>query len=118
MPFDDKTRNRLARFVTDARELIKSEFTEQLQRVYGISATGDITSLADLRDLDEEQHSLAEVLRERIDYLMASSPKEENSAGAAVDRLTREQAFTVLNRLAAIRMAENRDFIVESVGRG
>lgn len=69
MPFDDKTRNRLARFVTDSRELIKSEFTEQLQRVYGISAGGEISALTDLRDLDEEQRALAEVLRARIDYL-------------------------------------------------
>jgi hypothetical protein len=118
MPFDDKTRNRLARFVTDARELIKFEFTEQLQRVYGISATGDITALADLRDLDEGQRALAELLRERVDYLKASSKSEENPSAAAVDRLTREQAFTVLNRLAAIRMAEKRGFIVESVGHG
>ena len=118
MPFDDKTRNQLARFVTDARELIKSEFAEQLQRVYGISATGDITPLADLRDLDEEQRALAEILRERVDYLKASSLTEENPTASAVDRLAREQAFTVLNRLAAIRMAEKRGFIVESVGHG
>ena len=35
-----------------------------------------------------------------------------------MDRLAREQAFTVLNRLAAIRMAEKRDLVVESVGKG
>src|SRR6266404_354787 len=118
MPFDDKTRNRLARFVTDARELIKSEFEEQLQQVYGISASGEIAAPEDLRDLEEEQVALAEVLRERLDYLKGSFKTDENSASAAVDRLTREQAFTVLNRLAAIRMAEKRGFIVESVGHG
>ena len=33
---------------------------------------------------------------------------EREWAKAAVDRLAREQAFTVLNRLAAVRMAERR----------
>jgi len=37
---------------------------------------------------------------------------------SAVERLAREQAFTILNRLAAIRMAEKRGLIVESVGKG
>jgi hypothetical protein len=118
MPFDDKTRNRLARFVTDARELITSEFAEQLQRVFGISVTGEITDIVDLKDLDEQQRGLAELLRERIEYLKTSSASEENPTAAAIDRLTREQAFTILNRLAAIRMAEKREFIVESVANG
>ena len=118
MPFDTQTRNRLARFVTDARELIASEFAEQLQSIYGLSTSGDIAPLADLKDLDEEQRSIAELLRERVDYLKRVVCGEKDRAVAAIDRLTREQAFTVLNRLAALRMAEKRGFIVESVGRG
>ncbi|MEO2177634.1 MAG: SAM-dependent methyltransferase, partial [bacterium] len=37
---------------------------------------------------------------------------------AALDRIVREQAFTVLNRLAALRMAEAREFVVESISQG
>jgi hypothetical protein len=35
-----------------------------------------------------------------------------------VERIAREQAFTVLNRLAALRMAEARGILIESVGNG
>jgi hypothetical protein len=118
MPFDTQTRNRLARLVTDARELITSEFAQQLQSVYGISESGEITPLSELKDLDEEQRALAEVLRDRLEYLKASCTDELNPAQVAVARFTREQAFTVLNRLAALRMAEQRGYILESVGHG
>jgi hypothetical protein len=118
MPFDTQTRNRLARLVTVARELITAEFAQQLQSVYGIAASGEVTPLSELGHLDEEQRALAELLRDRVEYLQASSVDEKDPAVAAVDRLTREQAFTILNRLAALRMAENRGFILESVGRG
>ncbi|HSN76531.1 MAG TPA: hypothetical protein VL334_15760 [Anaerolineae bacterium] len=40
MPFDQPTRNRLARFVSDARSLLSEEFTRQLQHEYGMDPTG------------------------------------------------------------------------------
>ena len=36
MPLDQDTRNRLQRFVTDARELLTNEFTRQMQQDYGM----------------------------------------------------------------------------------
>jgi hypothetical protein len=36
----------------------------------------------------------------------------------ALDRILREQAFTILNRLAALRMMEARGILIESVGKG
>jgi len=36
MPFDQPTRNRLARFVGEARSLLTEEFTRQLQNEYGM----------------------------------------------------------------------------------
>lgn len=118
MPFDDRTRSRLARFVSDARELMAKEFAAQFQMTYGLSSTGEISPLEVLQDLDESQRSTATLLRERVDYLRAGSSEERSSAAAAIERLAREQAFTVINRLAAIRMAEKRGLILESVGRG
>jgi len=50
--FYDKTRNRLARFVTDARELIKSDSLSNFRECME-SGHSDIIALADLRDLDE-----------------------------------------------------------------
>ena len=117
MAFDTNTRNRLAKFVAEARRVLTEEFSEQLQSLYGISATGGIAPLERLIHLDAEGLELAATLRQRIAYLTSSSPAAGNATKPAIDRLTREQAFTVLNRLAAIRMAEKRGLIVESVGQ-
>lgn len=118
MTFDKSTRNRLASFVGTARNLLADEFTHQFQSLYGISDKGVITPLKQLRHLDDAGLSTAILLRERIDYLVRSHPDDKDSTKGAVDRLAREQAFTVLNRLAAVRMAEKRDLVVESVGKG
>jgi hypothetical protein len=118
MSFDKPTRNRLAKFVSDARGLIADEFTEQFQSLYGISAKGEIAPLDKLGHLDDAGLATAALLRERIDYLEKTHPDDKDGTKAAVARLAREQAFTILNRLAAIRMAEKRGLIVESVGQG
>ncbi|MEI8370739.1 MAG: SAM-dependent methyltransferase [Planctomycetia bacterium] len=117
MAFDTTTRNRLAKFVAEARRVLTEEFSEQLQSLYGISAAGGIAPLERLTHLDAEGLELAATLRQRIAYLTSSSPAAGDATKPAIDRLTREQAFTVLNRLAAIRMAEKRGLIVESVGQ-
>ena len=83
MPFDTQTRNRLARLVTGARELITSEFAQQLQSIYGISPSGEVTLLSELNHLDEEQRALAELLRDRVEYLKASSADEKDPARAS-----------------------------------
>lgn len=117
MAFDSSTRNRLAKFVADARRVLTEEFAEQLQSLYGISVAGGIAPLERLAHLDAEGMELAATLRQRVAYLETSIPDSGDATKAAIDRLTREQAFTVLNRLAAIRMAEKRGLIVESVGQ-
>jgi hypothetical protein len=118
MAFDKSTRNRLARFVADARGLIAEEFTQQFQSLYGISPEGVCTPLEKLTHLDEIQLATAALLRGRIDYLVKTHPDDRNGTQAAVARLAREQAFTILNRFAAIRMTEKRGLIVESIGKG
>ncbi len=118
MSFDSATRNRLASFVKEARTVITDEFTQQFQALYGISPSGEITPLGQLGHLDEKGLTTAALLRERIDYLIKTQPSEKNAEAQAVARLAREQAFTILNRLAAIRMAEKRKLIIESVGKG
>ena len=118
MAFDKPTRNRLAKFVSDARGVIADEFTEQFQSLYGISTKGEIAPLDKLGHLDDAGLATAALLRERIDYLEKTHPDDKDGTRAAVARLAREQAFTILNRLAAIRMAEKRGLIVESVGQG
>ncbi len=116
MAFDTATRNRLQRFVTDARRVLEEEFTHQLQNDYGldpISAT--VTSLDSLGHLSGRQHETARILRDTLDHYCA---QPGTTARSGLERIVREQAFTVLNRLAALRMAEARGLLIESVGKG
>lgn len=118
MAFDKATRNLLASFVNKARNRIADEFTQKFQSIYGISSTGDIAPVDQLKHLDDNGLATAVLLRDRIEYLEKTHPEDKAGKRSAVTRLAREQAFTIVNRLAAIRMAEKRGLIVESVGKG
>jgi hypothetical protein len=116
MAFDQATRNRLQRFVNDARKALEDEFTRQLQLDYGLDpASGTVTPIENLRHLTDTQQETARILRDTLAHYCAS-PGTDATAG--LDRIVREQAFTILNRLAALRMAEARGLLIESVGSG
>jgi len=116
MAFDQSTRNRLQRFVNDARGVLEGEFTRQLQNDYGMDPnSGAVTDLASLRHINDAQRETARILRDTLAHYCASGDMD---ARQGLDRIGREQAFTVLNRLAALRMAEARGLLVESVGNG
>ena len=119
MAFDQPTRNRLASFVGEARAILTEEFTRQLQGEYGLNpARGEVVVLETMQ-LDNARRSTAYLLRETLDYYLSASPNQGAKAQQeALDRIVREQAFTVLNRLCALRMAEARGLLIESVGRG
>lgn len=54
MAFDQPTRNRLQRFVNDARRVLEEEFTRQLQNDYGMDPNaGSVTELASLRHIND-----------------------------------------------------------------
>ncbi len=114
MAFDQTTRNRLQRFVNDARKVLEEEFTRQLQNDFGLDpSSGTVTPLENLRHLNDAQRESARILRDTLAHYCAS---QEVDAQLGLDRIVREQAFTVLNRLAALRMAEARGLLTESVG--
>ncbi|MDF5056372.1 BREX-1 system adenine-specific DNA-methyltransferase PglX [Vibrio parahaemolyticus] len=121
MAFDQTTRNRLQRFVGDARALLADEFTRQLQATYGMNpATGDVADIKTLSGLTPHQQETAQLLRDTFTHYLASneSGKEKERKLAALDRIVREQAFTVLNRIAALRMSEARGSLTESLANG
>lgn len=124
MAFDQATRNRLQKFVGDARTLLSEEFTQQLQNTYGLDpVTGDIAGLNDLPALSPTDQQTAQLLRDTLEHYLAASHKanprsDKSLVSVVLDRIVREQAFTVLNRLAALRMAEARQFVMESISQG
>ena len=93
--------------VADARSLLTDEFTRQLQQDFGLDPkTGEVTDLSKLSHLDDRRLETARVLRGILTHYLAS---EMGSSGKkaqrdVMGRIVREQAFTVLNRLAALRM--------------
>lgn len=117
MAFDQPTRNRLQRFVSDARDALTVEFTRQLQNVYGLDPKdGSVTPLESLHHLDDAGRETARLLRATLEHYRAGTPSGDHRE--ILDRIVREQAFTVLNRLAALRMAEARGILTESVSKG
>jgi hypothetical protein len=120
MAFDNETRGRLQRFVTDARALLTSEFANQFQQDYGLDPeSGSVAALSSLAHLDDQRLETARILREILDHYLATEMGEEGEARKAVlGRMVREQAFTTLNRLAALRMMEARGLVMECAGKG
>lgn len=120
MAFDQTTRNRLARFVSDARDLLSEEFTRQFQQIYGLDPTsGEISPLERLTALNDAQWETARILRETCSYYLAGIEKvTKRDQRETLERIVREQAFTVLNRLCALRMAEARGLLLQSIAGG
>ncbi|WP_205409696.1 Eco57I restriction-modification methylase domain-containing protein [Salinibacter ruber] len=118
MALSDDTKNDLKGMVATIRERLTNEFTEQLQELYGIQPEGEIADVEDLGLVDEEQRTVAEQLRESIEHYVGGPDASQQEKKEAIQRTIREQAFTVLNRFAALRLAEERDLVSESVGSG
>ncbi|MDO6710341.1 hypothetical protein Q4567_06400 [Aliiglaciecola sp. 2_MG-2023] len=125
MAFDQSTRNRLNRFVADSRGLLVTEFTRQLRATYGMNpTTGEVANINSLAGLTPHQQETAQLLRDTFEHYLAANDhskgrsKEKENRLAALDRIVREQGFTVLNRLAALRMSEARGFLTESLVNG
>ena len=123
MAFDTPTRNRLNKFVGDARTLLTEEFTNQFKKDYGLDPdTGEVADLDRLTQLDDAGLQTAIILRDTLAHYRANLPKKQKSENKdnapLIERIIREQAFTILNRLSAIRMAEARDLVIESIAKG
>jgi len=121
MAYDQSTRNRLQKFVSEARAILTEAFTRQLQATYGMDPkNGTIAPVAALHFLSNQGRETAFILRETLAHYLAATPgkSEKERTRQALDRIIREQAFTVLNRLSALRMAEARGFLIESIAKG
>lgn len=94
-------RSALQRAVVAARRLLEREAADQLEGLYSI--------LPDGRVLDAAPGD--PVVRRRLLDLVAHHRAGGASARDAVARVARECAFTTLNRLAALKMAERRGLV-------
>lgn len=105
MSFDKPTRNALGRMVGACRRLLTEDIKDQLQRTYGLQPDGAGLPLERLAHLDEQGRDAAAALREWWEHLAAQEVgSDTDRRRASFDRMAHETAFTVLNRLAALRM--------------
>ncbi|HEN8704798.1 TPA: SAM-dependent methyltransferase [Pseudomonas putida] len=116
MAFDQSTRNRLQKLVSDCRRLLSDEFSIQLQQTYGIDPkSGEVASPERLTHLADRDRQTAQLLRDTLAHYLAVDEDNRAHRIAAIDRVIREQAFTVLNRLAALLMMEARGLLAAAV---
>ncbi|MCI0664205.1 MAG: BREX-1 system adenine-specific DNA-methyltransferase PglX, partial [Acidobacteria bacterium] len=75
MAFDQPTRNRLQRFVSEARAVLTDEFTRQLQNEYGLDpASASVTPLEKLQSLDDARYETARILRVTLEHYDKTNP--------------------------------------------
>ena len=105
--------------VSECQGLLRDDIRDQLQVAYGLQPDGTALPIERLGRLDDAGREVARQLREWQEHLgsteIGTEPQKKKSA---FDRLAHETAFTVLNRLAALRMCEERGHVVECVRRG
>lgn len=119
MSFDKPTRNKLAAMVSECRGLLTEDIRDQLQTLYGLQPDGTALAIERLAHLDDTGKEVARELREWQGHLASTElGTESQKKKSAFERVTHETAFTALNRLAALRMCEEREHIIECVRRG
>ncbi|HKW21043.1 MAG TPA: BREX-1 system adenine-specific DNA-methyltransferase PglX, partial [Ktedonobacterales bacterium] len=100
----------------EARHLLVTETSELLEGVYGLHRDGHFEATTTLPAV--LQLAAARATRARLERLL----DDERTAGLApreaVAKLTKEVAYTWLNRIAAFKMLETRKLIRQSVSRG
>lgn len=119
MGFEKETRNALAKMVTGCRRVLTTDVTDQLRGIYGLHPDGASLDLNQLTHLTEDQVASARSLRDLLEHYCSvlTGPSMER-VRSAYDRLVLEIGFTILNRLAALRLCEERGLVIECVRKG
>jgi hypothetical protein len=78
--------------------------------------SGTITDLHTLTHLDDTKFETARLLRDTLEHYKSGSSSSNDKD--ILERIVREQSFTILNRFCALRMAEARGVLFESIAHG
>lgn len=108
---EKEQRSVIQRATQKARQILEHEFAEQLEGLYDIHLDGTIAPAPGEHLNDRER-----VVRDKL--IAAIQHLESGGAAAAVRTFLREAAFTCLNRFVALRMLEERELILGSIGKG
>ena len=97
----------------DARKLLESEFSEQLEGIFDILPDGHIAASP-----GEHLNARERIIREKIVAAIEHEKAGGVSDAEGVANYLREAAFTCLNRFAALKMLEARKLVQECVSKG
>ena len=119
MSFDKEVRNMLAGTVDECRRKLIEDIGGQLQGVFGIHPDGTELQLDRLTHLTPDQLAAGRGLRELLaHYTAVASGRDKERKRATYERIVLEISFTVLNRLVALRLCEERGLVLECVRKG
>lgn len=109
-------RNSLRLAITSCRKLLEDDYSRKLEGKYGIHANGTVESLEKLPLLDAR----GQAQRLAIEASLSHEQISGVTLPEAVERFTRECAFTTLNQFIALKLMEhpNRKLIQESINNG
>jgi hypothetical protein len=110
---DSAQRSTLERLVIRARALLEDDLAVQAEGRFGIHLNGTIEDEAALPDATTDK-----ITRRDLEQIVAHLRTQGEEPRGAVARLLREAAFTHLNRLIAIRIAEAIGLLPESLAHG
>lgn len=111
---DGAQRTALSNLIQKARSLLETDLASTLEGTFGIHHGDGSIEDADALSLDASQAAVRTDLLDIIVYLRSEGATQL----AAVERLTREAAFTHVNRLVALRVAEGLGHFPEAIGKG
>lgn len=108
----DKTlRDKIKSMVLKSKEILENEIIRILEGKFGIYMGGDEEDLANLKDLTQNEIQFRKEITSKIAYLSENNPRKSD----VINKIVRESAFTILNRLAALRFMDENNTIYESV---
>jgi hypothetical protein len=110
---DAAQRAKLDRLISRARTVLENDFATQAEGRFGIHPDGTIEDEAALPDNTTDKNT-----RSDLDQIAAHLQALGEDPAGSVARLLREAAFTHLNRLIAIRIAEAIGLLPQSLANG
>ena len=110
---DDTQRKQLNSIVSDCRRILAEDLGALLEGLYGIRPDGTVEPIRSLRLTDAEAET-----RTDLEGILDHFEAEDGRGRTGRDRLLREAVFTHVNRLLAIRIAEQLQLLPESIAQG
>ena len=111
---DKALRNTLRNVVTQCRKLLEDSIADTLEGQYGVYRSGKTDDASAMVHLSPEERQVRERILIHFNHIKSGGFRGKD----AVEQLTREVAYTHLNRLSAYKMMEKRGLIREAVSRG